>query len=77
MNNDDSFIHKYYAHFYHKIIMKMYFQNQVMIQKNKQFVIIKAIFWINYRRNERLMNGMYHCYYLFLTTKHIITYRSY
>ena len=44
INDDDSFIYKYYAPFYHQIIMKMYLLDKNMIQQNKKIVVIKHYF---------------------------------
>ena len=48
MNDDEKFIHKYYAPFYYQIIMRMYFLDHNMIQKNEPFVVIRTLVWIYY-----------------------------
>ena len=48
MNYDDNFTHKYYVIFYHQRIMMMYILHHNMIQQNKDFVVIKTLFWIYY-----------------------------
>ena len=44
MNDDDNYIHKYYAPFYHQRIMNMYLIDQNIIQQNKEFIVIKHYF---------------------------------
>ena len=41
MNDNDNFIHKYYAPFYHQIIMEIYLLDQNMINQNEDFVVKK------------------------------------
>ena len=48
MNNDDNFIHKYYAPFFCQRTMKIYLQEHNMIQRNGQFVVRKKLFWFYY-----------------------------
>ena len=48
MNDNENFIHKYYAPFYHQKIMKMYILYQNMIQQNEEYAVIKRLFWIYY-----------------------------
>ena len=40
MNDGDNFTNKYYAPFYHKIIMHMYILEQNIIQQIEEFVTI-------------------------------------
>ena len=56
-------------HFYHQIIIKTHLLYQNMIQRNKQFVFIKTLFWIFYERNKIVLNVRYHCYFLFSTNR--------
>ena len=44
MNDDENFIHDYYAPFHHQRIMKMYLLDQNMIQQNGEYVLIKRYF---------------------------------
>ena len=77
INEDDNFIHKYCAQFYHQIIMKMYLMYQNTIQQNEEFFVTKTLFWIYYKMNKIVFNGRNHCYFLFSTTinfHHIWTY---
>ena len=48
MNDDDNFIHKYYAPFFFQRIIQMYLMDHNMIQQNEQFVIIQILFWVYY-----------------------------
>ena len=41
MNDNDNYIHKYYVPFYHQRTMKIFLQDQNIIQQNKEFIIIK------------------------------------
>ena len=41
MNDDENFIHKYYAPFYHQRIINMYPLDHNIIQQNEEFVVIK------------------------------------
>ena len=44
MNDDENYMHKYYAPFYHQRILKMYILNQNMIKQNEAFFVIKTLF---------------------------------
>ena len=46
INDDDNYMHKYYARVYHQIIMKMYLLDQNMTKQNEYFILIKTLFWI-------------------------------
>ena len=48
MNDDDNYIHKYYAPLYHQITKDMYLQDQNMIQRNEEFVVKIISFFIFY-----------------------------
>ena len=48
MNDDDKFIHQYYAPFFCQRTTKIYLLDQNMIQKNEQFFVIKNLFLIYY-----------------------------
>ena len=49
--------------------MRMYLLDQNMIHQEEVFAAIKKLFWIYYSINQRVLNGKYYCYFLFLTTR--------
>ena len=46
MNDNENYIHEYYAQFYYQRTVNMYFQQHNMIQQNEGFVGGKTLFWI-------------------------------
>ena len=68
MNDDENFIHKYYAPFLQSknnedlSSRSEYDSSKLRVRRNKNI-------FIYYKKNQRVLNGKYHCYFFINDTK--------